>query len=98
MSAILIPVAGALGAYAAYAVLSERTKLREQESLSTHPRDSGYPPDLFTTYVSPSDAVWDTNTYEFTYATAEPKGCALDGRMRKDILSGYGRAPTTFAN
>lgn len=98
MSSILIPVAGAVGAYAAYMALSARTKLAEQETLSNHPRDNGYPPDLFTAYVSPSDAVWDTNTYEFTYAVKDGDCCAMDGRMRKDILSGYGRAPTTFAN
>lgn len=98
MSGVLIPVAGAVGAYVAYSMLSERTKLQEQEALSGHPRCNAYPPDLFTTYISPSDAVWDTNTYEFTYATKESNGPALDGRMRKDILSGYGRAPTTFAN
>lgn len=98
MTSVLIPFAAATGAYVAYVVLSERTKLQEQESLSGHPRDSGYPPDLFTTYVSPSDAIWDTNTIEFTYATVDSPGCAKDGRMRKDILSGYGRAPTTFAH
>lgn len=101
MSEVLIPATGAIAAYVLYRVMSERTRLMEMESMSAMPPAPPgccYPPDLFTAYVSPSDAMWDTNCLEYTYRVVDPGGCAMDGRMRKDILSGYGRAPTTFTH
>lgn len=97
MTEMMIPVLGGVAAYAVYAILSNRTRLVEQETAkqSTAPVSSKtrrVPKDVWTAYLDPVDAIWDVNNEEYTFKIAR-EGESLDGRMRQDLAVRHSKAP-----
>ena len=91
---MLIPLMAGVGAYAVYSVLSNRTRLVEQEVERESPvvAPKKLPRDVWTAYIEPKDAVWDVNNEEYTFKVAR-EGQSLDGRVRQDIQVRHGKAP-----